>query len=183
MQWLFPQLAGHASMPTAAVTQFPHLAAGVGAPAALTLLSVLLPQMYGRYTQDLGTFAKDEAARLRLQEGDTPQPRRPSELLEYSQGRCGPCRGKGHRDTDTGGHSPTHGSTVGHGSHPTSVPRVEFLWLSWDTGAEDNATCPPGSRDTMARNSRARCRDGGPQPLYLGPCQGGRAGGRCMPSV
>ncbi|NWT47828.1 CLCN2 protein, partial [Chroicocephalus maculipennis] len=52
--------------------------------------------MYGRYTQDLGTFAKDEAARLRLQqgngEGGTPQPRRPSELLEYTQGRCGPCR-------------------------------------------------------------------------------------------
>ncbi|XP_075274340.1 chloride channel protein 2 isoform X2 [Opisthocomus hoazin] len=52
--------------------------------------------MYGRYTQDLGTFAKDEAARLRLQRGDgeggTPRPRRPSELLEYTQGRCAPCR-------------------------------------------------------------------------------------------
>ncbi|NXJ72065.1 CLCN2 protein, partial [Rostratula benghalensis] len=50
--------------------------------------------MYGRYTQDLGTFAKDEAARLRLQQGDgdTPRPRRPSELLEYTQGRCAPCR-------------------------------------------------------------------------------------------
>ncbi|NXX44349.1 CLCN2 protein, partial [Tricholaema leucomelas] len=52
--------------------------------------------MYGRYTQDLGTFAKDEAARLRLQqrhgEGDSPRPRRPSELLEYTQGRCAPCR-------------------------------------------------------------------------------------------
>ncbi|NXB71928.1 CLCN2 protein, partial [Donacobius atricapilla] len=48
--------------------------------------------MYGRYTQDLGTFAKDEAARLRLQEGDTPRARRPSELLEYTQGRCAPCR-------------------------------------------------------------------------------------------
>ncbi|NWU15632.1 CLCN2 protein, partial [Cephalopterus ornatus] len=48
--------------------------------------------MYGRYTQDLGTFAKDEAARLRLQEGDTPRPCRPSELLEYTQGRCAPCR-------------------------------------------------------------------------------------------
>ncbi|XP_009466763.1 PREDICTED: chloride channel protein 2 [Nipponia nippon] len=52
--------------------------------------------MYGRYTQDLGTFAKDEAARLRLQqgqgEGGTPRPRRPSELLEYTQGRCAPCR-------------------------------------------------------------------------------------------
>uniref|UniRef100_A0A8C6JCN6 Uncharacterized protein n=1 Tax=Melopsittacus undulatus TaxID=13146 RepID=A0A8C6JCN6_MELUD len=51
------------------------------------------PPMYGRYTQDLGTFAKDEAARLRLhREGDTPRPRRPSELLEYTQGRCAPCR-------------------------------------------------------------------------------------------
>ncbi|XP_067157782.1 chloride channel protein 2 isoform X1 [Apteryx mantelli] len=52
--------------------------------------------MYGRYTQDLGTFAKDEAARLRLQQerwdGGGTRPRRPSELLEYSQGRCAPCR-------------------------------------------------------------------------------------------
>ncbi|KAM6304814.1 chloride channel protein 2 [Aegotheles albertisi] len=52
--------------------------------------------MYGRYTQDLGTFAKDEAARLRLQqrhgEGGIPRPRRPSELLEYTQGHCAPCR-------------------------------------------------------------------------------------------
>uniref|UniRef100_A0A8C3JV07 Chloride voltage-gated channel 2 n=1 Tax=Calidris pygmaea TaxID=425635 RepID=A0A8C3JV07_9CHAR len=52
--------------------------------------------MYGRYTQDLGAFAKDEAARLRLQqghgEGDAPRLRRPSELLEYTQGRCAPCR-------------------------------------------------------------------------------------------
>lgn len=73
--------------------------------------------MYGRYTQDLGTFAKDEAARLRLQEGDTARPRHPSELLEYTQGRCGPCRGKGHRDTDTGGHSPTTAQS-GHGCPP-----------------------------------------------------------------
>uniref|UniRef100_A0A8B9QF57 Chloride channel protein 2 n=1 Tax=Apteryx owenii TaxID=8824 RepID=A0A8B9QF57_APTOW len=55
-----------------------------------------LPLMYGRYTQDLGTFAKDEAARLRLQQerwdGGGTRPRRPSELLEYSQGRCAPCR-------------------------------------------------------------------------------------------
>ncbi|NXA05594.1 CLCN2 protein, partial [Sapayoa aenigma] len=48
--------------------------------------------MYGRYTQDLGTFAKDEAARIRLQEEDTLRPRHPSELLEYTQGRCAPCR-------------------------------------------------------------------------------------------
>ncbi|XP_052541481.1 chloride channel protein 2 isoform X3 [Tympanuchus pallidicinctus] len=53
--------------------------------------------MYGRYTQDLGTFAKDEAARLRLkqehEDSGTLRPRRPSELLEYSQGRCAPCCG------------------------------------------------------------------------------------------
>lgn len=67
--------------------------------------------MYGRYTQDLGTFAKDEAARLRLQQeqGDdgTPQPRRPSELLEYSQGRCAPRCGEGGTGKAGGGH--THG--------------------------------------------------------------------------
>uniref|UniRef100_A0A8C9NMZ0 Chloride voltage-gated channel 2 n=1 Tax=Serinus canaria TaxID=9135 RepID=A0A8C9NMZ0_SERCA len=51
-------------MPTAALTQFPHLGAGLGVPASLTLLPVLLPQMYGRYTQDLGTFAKDECQRF-----------------------------------------------------------------------------------------------------------------------
>lgn len=79
----------------APLPQFPHLAA----PQRLSPL--LPPQMYGRYTQDLGTFAKDEAARLRLQQeqGDdgTPQPRRPSELLEYSQGRCAPRCSEGTR--------------------------------------------------------------------------------------
>ncbi|XP_061204650.1 chloride channel protein 2 isoform X2 [Neopsephotus bourkii] len=61
---------------------------GAGSHGALSSTT-----MYGRYTQDLGTFAKDEAARLRLHgEGDTPRPRRPSELLEYTQGRCAPCR-------------------------------------------------------------------------------------------
>ncbi|NXL86816.1 CLCN2 protein, partial [Alectura lathami] len=57
--------------------------------------------MYGRYTQDLGTFAKDEAARLRLQQeqgdGDAPRRRRLSELLEHSQERCAPCCGRSKR--------------------------------------------------------------------------------------
>uniref|UniRef100_A0A8D2L5E1 Chloride voltage-gated channel 2 n=1 Tax=Varanus komodoensis TaxID=61221 RepID=A0A8D2L5E1_VARKO len=52
--------------------------------------------MYGRYTQDLGAFAKDEAARIRLQqERWRPHPKerlRPSELLEYDHGRCARCR-------------------------------------------------------------------------------------------
>lgn len=85
--------------------------------------------MYGRYTQDLGTFAKDEAARLRLQqghgEGGTPRPRRPSELLEYTQGRCAPCRGKGHwgwgHGGCTGGHSPTAAHGLGTDAHPATV--------------------------------------------------------------
>ncbi|XP_059587180.1 chloride channel protein 2 isoform X2 [Alligator mississippiensis] len=52
--------------------------------------------MYGRYTQDLGAFAKDEAARIRVQQERWkafPRERlRPPELLEYSQSRCAPCR-------------------------------------------------------------------------------------------
>nr|XP_034989355.1 chloride channel protein 2 isoform X1 [Zootoca vivipara] len=52
--------------------------------------------MYGRYTQDLGAYAKDEAARIRLQqERWKPSPKdrlRPSELLEYDQSRCARCR-------------------------------------------------------------------------------------------
>ncbi|XP_025051693.1 chloride channel protein 2, partial [Alligator sinensis] len=52
--------------------------------------------MYGRYTQDLGAFAKDEAARIRVQQEHWkafPRERlRPPELLEYSQSRCAPCR-------------------------------------------------------------------------------------------
>ncbi|CAI5775986.1 channel 2 isoform X1 [Podarcis lilfordi] len=52
--------------------------------------------MYGRYTQDLGAYAKDEAARIRLQqECWKPSPKdrlRPSELLEYDQSRCARCR-------------------------------------------------------------------------------------------
>ncbi|KAG8136238.1 putative Chloride channel protein [Naja naja] len=52
--------------------------------------------MYGRYTQDLGAFAKDEAARVRLQQEhwkSSPKERlRPSEFLEYDHGRCACCR-------------------------------------------------------------------------------------------
>ncbi|XP_074859754.1 chloride channel protein 2 [Carettochelys insculpta] len=51
--------------------------------------------MYGRYTQDLGAFAKDEAARIRLQEGHRKaflkERTRVPELLEYNQSRCACC--------------------------------------------------------------------------------------------
>ncbi|XP_027989761.2 chloride channel protein 2 [Eptesicus fuscus] len=52
--------------------------------------------MYGRYTQDLGAFAKEEAARIRLA-GPKPwrsplSPPAPLELLEYGQSRCARCR-------------------------------------------------------------------------------------------
>lgn len=54
--------------------------------------------MYGRYTQDLGAFAKDEAARIQLQQErwkPTPKERLHSrELLEYDQSRCARCRSK-----------------------------------------------------------------------------------------
>ncbi|XP_020925608.1 chloride channel protein 2 isoform X3 [Sus scrofa] len=52
--------------------------------------------MYGRYTQDLGAFAKEEAARIRLGGPEPwkgpPSPRAPPELLEYGQSRCARCR-------------------------------------------------------------------------------------------
>ncbi|XP_061493432.1 chloride channel protein 2 isoform X2 [Rhineura floridana] len=52
--------------------------------------------MYGRYTQDLGAYAKDEAARIRLQKErwklSPKECLRPSELLEYDQSRCARCR-------------------------------------------------------------------------------------------
>ncbi|EHB12535.1 Chloride channel protein 2 [Heterocephalus glaber] len=51
--------------------------------------------MYGRYTQELGVFAKEEAARIRLGGPEPwkgpPSPRAPPELLEYGQSRCAPC--------------------------------------------------------------------------------------------
>lgn len=54
--------------------------------------------MYGRYTQDLGAFAKDEAARIRQQQKHRkafPQERALGpELLEYDQSRCARCRSK-----------------------------------------------------------------------------------------
>ncbi|KAM4887280.1 chloride channel protein 2 isoform 3-T3 [Thomomys bottae] len=69
-------------------------AAGEGMePRALQYEQTL---MYGRYTQELGAFAKEEAARIRL---GGPEPwkeptstRTPPELLEYGQNRCAPCR-------------------------------------------------------------------------------------------
>ncbi|XP_077962996.1 chloride channel protein 2 isoform X1 [Gasterosteus aculeatus] len=49
--------------------------------------------MYGRYTQELGVFAKEEAARLR----DSGQRRsRALDLLEYDKGRCAKCRRSGY---------------------------------------------------------------------------------------
>ncbi|KAF3827374.1 hypothetical protein GH733_002860 [Mirounga leonina] len=55
-----------------------------------------IAQMYGRYTQELGAFAKEEAARIRLGGPETwrgpPSPRAPPELLEYGQSRCARCR-------------------------------------------------------------------------------------------
>uniref|UniRef100_A0A8C9SN65 Chloride voltage-gated channel 2 n=1 Tax=Scleropages formosus TaxID=113540 RepID=A0A8C9SN65_SCLFO len=54
-----------------------------------------LPQMYGRYTQDLGVYAKEEAARLRDQGGlrrSVSERSRSIELLEYDKGRCAKCR-------------------------------------------------------------------------------------------
>lgn len=52
--------------------------------------------MYGRYTQELGAFAKEEAARIRLGGPEpwkgSPSARAPPELLEYGQSRCARCR-------------------------------------------------------------------------------------------
>uniref|UniRef100_A0AAV2J5T0 4Fe-4S ferredoxin-type domain-containing protein n=1 Tax=Knipowitschia caucasica TaxID=637954 RepID=A0AAV2J5T0_KNICA len=54
--------------------------------------SRIRPAMYGRYTQELGVYAKEEAARIR----DGGQRRSVSErslsLLEYDKSRCAKCR-------------------------------------------------------------------------------------------
>ncbi|XP_040606998.1 chloride channel protein 2 isoform X4 [Mesocricetus auratus] len=69
-------------------------AAGEGMePRALQYEQTL---MYGRYTQELGAFAKEEAARIRLGGPEpwkgSPSARAPPELLEYGQSRCARCR-------------------------------------------------------------------------------------------
>uniref|UniRef100_A0A8C7WCQ5 4Fe-4S ferredoxin-type domain-containing protein n=1 Tax=Oncorhynchus mykiss TaxID=8022 RepID=A0A8C7WCQ5_ONCMY len=51
--------------------------------------------MYGRYTQELGAYAKEEAARLREEGGwrrSVKERSRSLELLEYDRGRCAKCR-------------------------------------------------------------------------------------------
>uniref|UniRef100_A0AAY5KPI3 4Fe-4S ferredoxin-type domain-containing protein n=1 Tax=Esox lucius TaxID=8010 RepID=A0AAY5KPI3_ESOLU len=51
--------------------------------------------MYGRYTQELGVYAKEEAARLREESGrrrSITERSRSLELLEYDKGRCAKCR-------------------------------------------------------------------------------------------
>ncbi|MBN3277900.1 CLCN2 protein, partial [Polyodon spathula] len=52
--------------------------------------------MYGRYTQELGVYAKEEAARLREETGFRRTPfserSRSAELLEYDKSRCTRCR-------------------------------------------------------------------------------------------
>uniref|UniRef100_A0A672ZEH2 Chloride channel 2c n=1 Tax=Sphaeramia orbicularis TaxID=375764 RepID=A0A672ZEH2_9TELE len=51
-------------------------------------------QMYGRYTQELGVYAKEEAARLREsgQRRSVSDRSRTLDLLEYDKGRCAKCR-------------------------------------------------------------------------------------------
>uniref|UniRef100_A0A674E3C8 Chloride voltage-gated channel 2 n=1 Tax=Salmo trutta TaxID=8032 RepID=A0A674E3C8_SALTR len=52
-------------------------------------------QMYGRYTQELGVYAKEEAARLKEEGGwrrSVKERSRSLELLEYDKGRCAKCR-------------------------------------------------------------------------------------------
>ncbi|XP_035536290.1 chloride channel protein 2-like [Morone saxatilis] len=50
--------------------------------------------MYGRYTQELGVYAKEEAARLREsgQRRSVSDRSRALDLLEYDKGRCAKCR-------------------------------------------------------------------------------------------
>ncbi|XP_029028129.1 chloride channel protein 2-like isoform X3 [Betta splendens] len=54
--------------------------------------------MYGRYTQELGVFAKEEAARLRESEQrrSVRDRTRTLDLLEYEKGRCAKCRRSGY---------------------------------------------------------------------------------------
>ncbi|KAM9734248.1 chloride channel protein 2-like isoform 2-T2 [Menidia menidia] len=49
--------------------------------------------MYGRYTQELGVYAKEEAARLRE---SGPRRSRTLDLLEFEKGRCAKCRRSGY---------------------------------------------------------------------------------------
>ncbi|KAM4627409.1 chloride channel protein 2-like [Polymixia lowei] len=54
--------------------------------------------MYGRYTQELGVYAKEEAARLREggQRRSVTERSRALDLLEYDKGRCAKCRRLGY---------------------------------------------------------------------------------------
>uniref|UniRef100_A0A452IV98 Chloride channel protein 2 n=1 Tax=Gopherus agassizii TaxID=38772 RepID=A0A452IV98_9SAUR len=65
-------------------------------PRAVQHMLCLHSWMYGHYTQDLGAFAKKEAARVRLQQERRkafPKERAHGpELLEYDQSRCARCR-------------------------------------------------------------------------------------------
>uniref|UniRef100_A0A7N6AIR4 Chloride channel protein 2 n=1 Tax=Anabas testudineus TaxID=64144 RepID=A0A7N6AIR4_ANATE len=65
--------------------------------AGLDFISLRLnaeQSMYGRYTQELGVYAKEEAARLREsgQRRSASDRSRTLDLLEYEKGRCAKCR-------------------------------------------------------------------------------------------
>uniref|UniRef100_A0A3Q3FQ38 4Fe-4S ferredoxin-type domain-containing protein n=1 Tax=Labrus bergylta TaxID=56723 RepID=A0A3Q3FQ38_9LABR len=65
-----------------------------GAGAGLQPRAKQLHHMYGRYTQELGVYAKEEAARLREsgQRRSVSERSRTLDLLEYDKGRCAKCR-------------------------------------------------------------------------------------------
>lgn len=61
------------------------------------LHSSLNKQMYGRYTQELGVYAKEEAARLRDGAGlrrNASVRGRTADVLEYQKDPCTKCQGK-----------------------------------------------------------------------------------------
>lgn len=65
--------------------------------------------MYGRYTQELGVYAKEEAARLREsgQRRSIGERSRTLDLLEYEKGRCAKCRSKSHAAVTGGRREPS----------------------------------------------------------------------------
>ncbi|XP_076000525.1 chloride channel protein 2-like isoform X2 [Genypterus blacodes] len=67
------------------------MAGGVSDQRALQYEQTL---MYGRYTQELGVYAKEEAARLKetTQRRSISERSRALDLLEYDKGRCAKCR-------------------------------------------------------------------------------------------
>lgn len=185
---LFPYLAGHASMPTAPL--YAHCSSDSVSPFGCRGWGTSRPDTpaYSFSPRCMGVTRRTWAPLPRMRQpgcgcrrGTRPGPAAPRSCWNTARAAVPPVvvRITGTRawvGTALRRHS------LDTAAHTATVVQIEFLCCH---GTPAPRTMPPARRAAGTQWPEIAghtAGTGGPQPLYLGPCQGGCAGGRCMPS-